>query len=111
MRKNRVSDGVRTRDNRNHNPGGKQENQLLAPDVGARTLAETRPVSPVVVPGPGSLALGTPVLVTAGQAKGKRGVVRERVRWDFGGIPQYAVELPFPDWLRILRADYLQVAS
>ncbi len=55
-----------------------------------------------------ALAAGVPVRVTGGLAKGKSGVIRERVRWDWEpDEPLWAVDLT--DFgLRVIRATYLE---
>lgn len=50
--KTRVADGVRTRDNRNHNPAVKKTLRTLSSISSSPGLAKRRPDSPVLAPGP-----------------------------------------------------------
>lgn len=52
---------------------------------------------------------GDPVIVVGGLAVGLRGIVRDiaKTEWE-PGVPMFAVELPAPMGLRVLRADYLK---
>lgn len=54
MLKSRVSDGDRTRDNRNHNPVRKKEFRALAVISRAHGIVESRSESHEAVPGPGT---------------------------------------------------------
>lgn len=107
MRKNRVSDGVRTRDNRNHNPRGKEEDQRLSAVPWATAGTEALGNSGAGVPGPG-FRFGERVVIVNGLSKGLEGVVDQRSTLMFGPIPTYMVKFPKPEGLRVIRADYLQ---
>lgn len=52
MRRSRVSDGVRTRDNWSHNPYGNLRNQQLTLNASSPSPAKNRPSTGVTVPGP-----------------------------------------------------------
>jgi hypothetical protein len=53
MAKTRVSDGARTRDNRNHNPPTIKQYQALARFRVSQALGESCLFPPVPAPGPG----------------------------------------------------------
>ena len=111
MRKSRVSDGVRTRDNRSHNPCGKERSPALS-SRGSSVAIRDNPGSFEAIRTGSEFPACTPVIILAGLAKGKRGTVRGWAGFDFEpGIPLLEVEFPMPEGVRLIRADYLAVAS
>jgi hypothetical protein len=54
------------------------------------------------------MKVGDRVIVTAGLAKGREGVIRDvaKLRWS-ATVPMFAVEFALPEGLRIIRGDYL----
>ncbi len=109
----RVTDGVRTRDNRNHNPSGKSNNQPLSSDLPSgsgrgksRSDVRSRPRSE------NELLAGSPVVITDGLLRGARGVVVSRAGWEWSeGIPNYIVDVDGVALLRTIRGDYLRGAA
>lgn len=111
-RKTRVTDGARTRDNRNHNPPTNSRYQALTSDSWAQAGAKNPANAPVGVPGPETqFDPGAAVEVTAGLAAGLRGEVVELSKIFFGNLPTYAVRFPLPLGLRVIRGDYLRRAA
>ena len=115
MLKTRVSDGARTRDNRSHNPLAKSRSRALGSDGPPVSLRDSVVRSEGFRTGSEFLPQ-TPVVVTAGLSAGRRGVVVSVTphQWeteDGGSVPMICIELPMPHGLRVIRADYLAVAS
>jgi hypothetical protein len=111
MSNSRVTDGVRTRDNRNHNPPVKKTYRDVTRGRGSQKPADSRGGLPIPVPGPGSLAPGREVRVTRGLAQGLVGELVQRSTLLFGDLAMWEVAFPLPLGVRTIRADYLEVAS
>ncbi len=110
MRKTRVSDGVRTRDNWSHNPRVRKGDQAHTVDTGPVSLRVNPGETEATRTGSGNLAPGDGVVIVAGDAKGRTGRLVGLSRVTFGGLPVWEVDTVSIGGLRILRSirqDYL----